>query len=166
MKKEIEFITKTSLLLALALVVQIGLAPFAQPVVGPLVNMILLLAVLLVGPGSAITVGILTPVIAFLVGIMGLLPILPIIMLGNGVYALVFWKVGKSNRLVGVLFAAAGKFIAMTTGVRIVTFLFLPNLPAPVAAALSFPQLYTALLGGSIGLLVYQYLPKRMGEAR
>ncbi|MBF7096810.1 ECF transporter S component [Alkalibacter mobilis] len=164
MSREVEFITKTGLLLALALVIQIGLAPFAQPVVGPLINMLLILSVILVGPWGAVVVGSLTPIIAFLVGIMGLFPVVPVIILGNCAYSLVFWVFGRKNRIIGLIIAAVLKFIVLAGGVRLLAMFFMPNLPAPVIATLSLPQLYTALVGGSVALLVVHYLPKRMVE--
>ncbi|MBA7583593.1 hypothetical protein ES708_25539 [subsurface metagenome] len=56
------------LLLAVALVVQMG--GFPQPITGPLVNTILYLAALLVGSWSGIIIGICTPVMAFMRGIL------------------------------------------------------------------------------------------------
>lgn len=166
MNKNVEFITKTALLMAVALVIQIGLAPFAQPVVGPLVNMVLLLSVVLVGPWGAVIVGCMTPIIAFLLGIMPLLPVIPVIMLGNCAYVLVFNAAGQKNRIIGVAAAALMKFLLLAGGVRFLVMFFLPNLPAPVVVALSLPQLYTALIGGALAMVIARYLPKRMIEAR
>lgn len=162
MSKEVGFITKTGLMLALALMIQIGLAPFAQPVVGPLINMILLLSVVLVGPWGALVVGTLTPIVAFSVGIIALLPLIPVIILGNGIYALSFWAVGQKNRMIGLIVAAVLKFLALAGGVRILAMFFVPNLPAAVIAAFSIPQLYTALIGGLVTILIIHYLPKKM----
>jgi hypothetical protein len=162
MSREVGFITKTGLMLALALMIQIGLAPFAQPVVGPLINMILLLTVVLVGPWGAVVVGTLTPIVAFSVGIVGLLPIVPVIILGNGIYALSFWAIGQKNRLFGLIVAAILKFLTLAVGVRILAMFFVPNLPAALIAAFSIPQLYTALIGGFVAILIIHYLPKKM----
>lgn len=162
MNKDVAFITKTGLLLALALVIQIVLAPFAQPVVGPLINMVLLLSVVLVGPWGAAIIGCLTPLVAFFVGIMGLLPVIPIIMLGNCSYVIVIHALGRKNRVSGLVTAALTKFTLMAAGVRLLAMFFVPNLPAPIILALSVPQLYTALIGGAVGLLVLHYLPKEM----
>lgn len=162
MGKEVNFITKTGLLLALALVIQIGLAPFAQPVVGPLVNMVLLLSVAVVGPLGAAMVGGLTPIVAFLVGIMTLLPVLPVIMMGNVVFVMVLWISRRWSPVIGVMLAALAKFSVMAVGVRILASAFLTNLPPPVIATLSLPQLSSALLGGFMGVLVLRYLPKSL----
>lgn len=160
MGKDAIFITKTGLLLAVALGIQIGLAPFAQPVVGPLVNMVLLLAVVSVGPVGAIMIGSLTPIIAFAVGVLGFLPLVPIVIAGNSAFALAFWMAGKKNRILGVLTAALSKFFLMAAGVRILAAVFLPNLPPPITAAMSLPQLYTALIGGFLGIFILRYLPE------
>jgi uncharacterized membrane protein YgaE (UPF0421/DUF939 family) len=39
---------------------------------------------------------------------------------------------------------------------------FVPNLPAALIAAFSIPQLYTALIGGFVAILIIHYLPKKM----
>ncbi len=70
-----KYMVRTALLLALALVFQIGFSQFAQPVVGPLVNMTLFIATITVGTISAIIVGSLTPLVAFMLGIMPLFPV-------------------------------------------------------------------------------------------
>jgi len=53
---KIKFITRTGILLAVALVVQMGGLP--QPITGPLINTVLYLAALLVGSWSGIIIGI------------------------------------------------------------------------------------------------------------
>ena len=83
-------LTRTAVLLALALVFQIGFTQFAQPAVGPLVNMTLLVAAVVVGSIPAIIIGCLTPLMAFLLGIMPLLPLVPFIMLGNAILIVSF----------------------------------------------------------------------------
>lgn len=61
-------LVQTGLMLALALVFQVGFASFAQVAVGPLVNMVLIITAIMVSPISAILVGVLTPLVAFLMG--------------------------------------------------------------------------------------------------
>ena len=65
---KIKFITRTGILLAVALVVQMG--GFPQSITGPIINTVLYLSVLLVGSWSGIIIGICTPVIAFMRGIL------------------------------------------------------------------------------------------------
>ena len=90
MKHNMNHFTRTAVLLSLALIFQIGFNQFAQPAVGPLVNMTLIVATLIVGPLSATLIGVLTPLVAFLLGIMPLLPIVPFIMIGNAIFVFSF----------------------------------------------------------------------------
>ena len=155
-------ITKSAVLLALALIFQVGFMPFAQPVVGPLVNMVLLVAVLTTGPVTACFIGCLTPVAAFSLGIMPIFPVVPVIMLGNLLYVLTFSLLKQKSLLAGVAGAAVVKTLAMAVTIRLLAKYLVPLLPMPIIAALSMPQLYTALLGGAMALLVNRYLPKQM----
>lgn len=155
-------VTKSAVLLALALIFQVGFTPFAQPVVGPLVNMILLVAVITTGPATACFIGCLTPVAAFSLGIMPVLPAVPVIMLGNLFYVLTFYVLKQKNLFAGVAGAAVLKTLVMAGSIRLLAKYLVPYLPVPLIAALSLPQLYTALLGGGMALLVNRYLPKQM----
>ena len=65
---KIKFITRTGILLAVALIIQMG--GFPQSITGPIINTVLYLSVLLVGSWSGIIIGICTPVIAFMRGIL------------------------------------------------------------------------------------------------
>jgi len=161
----IAVLVKTSLLLCIALIFQLGLAPFAQPLVGPAVNMVLLLAVLLLGNGPALLIGFSTPLIAFAVGIMPVVLVVPIIMLGNALYILSFsFLYKRTHRFAALLVAALAKTGVMALTIRLFAYLFLPNLPPRIISALSLPQLYTALMGGFLALLVYRYLPQNRIE--
>ncbi len=161
-ERRTEKITKSAVLLSLALIFQIGFTPFAQPVVGPLVNMVLLLAVITVGPATACFIGCLTPMAAYALGIMPILPIVPVIMLGNTLYVLTFFILKNINLVVGIAGAAMVKTILMTVTVRLLAIYLFPALPPQVIAALSIPQLYSALLGGGMAFLISSYLPKKM----
>lgn len=160
--KKTDKITKSAVLLALALIFQVGFTPFAQPVVGPLVNMVLLVAVITTGPSTACFIGCLTPVAAFSLGIMPVLPVVPVIMLGNLLYVLTFYSLKQKSLLAGVAAAAVVKTLVMAVTIRLLAKYLVPLLPIPIIAALSLPQLYTALLGGAMALLVNRYLPKQL----
>ena len=160
-RSETALLTKTAVLLALALVFQIGFSAFAQPVVGPLVNMVLILAVLTVNPGAAVTIGCLTPLAAYMLGIMPLLPVLPVIMIGNLSLVLVFHGFFQRNQWLAVLSGALVKFVVMALLIRFIAFTIFPGIPTPIIAAFSLPQFYTALVGGIMALIIYRYLPQK-----
>ena len=68
MNKKIRWITETALLLALLIVLQSVTKSFGQFVTGSCVNAVLALAALLTGLGSGITIAVISPVLAFLLG--------------------------------------------------------------------------------------------------
>jgi len=166
MKKKMSasYIARTGILLALALLFQVGFQSFAQPAVGPLVNMVLILAALTVGPASGVIVGCFTPLVAFLLGIMPLFPLVPVIMLGNTLYVIVFEAIRKPmaryGEFAGVVIASGVKYAFLAFSVRKLLVLFMPKVPPQIVAAFSLPQLYTALVGGMLALLVYKLFKK------
>ncbi len=158
-------IVMTGMMLALALVFQIGFRQFAQPLVGPLVNMTLILTTLYVGASSGVLVGIITPVIALMMGIIGMPLLVPFIAIGNCLLVVAF---DGTNKLLGKIAwkhipaVAAGaifKFIFLYIGVRYLLSLFIPKVPAPLLSTFGIAQLYTALVGGSVAIILYRLIP-------
>lgn len=157
-------IVRTGMFLAVALVFQIGFRQFSQPVVGSLVNMTLLLATLIIGPVRAVIIGTLTPVIAFLLGIIGIPFLVPIIAVGNAVMIGVFYGVKKGMRhkvalWVGLVVAAVFKFAFLFVAVRSLLTVVMSKVPDPVLATFSLPQLTTAMVGGTLAVVLYKLLP-------
>lgn len=150
---KIKFITRTGILLAVALVVQMG--GFPQPITGPLINTVLYLSALLVGGWSGIIIGICTPVIAFMRGILPapLGPMIPFIALGNGVLVVVFSLLKGKNKILGIIAASLVKYLILFTAVS-----YIIDVPDKIAKVMSLPQLFTALSGGVIAILVYKAL--------
>jgi len=150
---------QTSLMIALALVFQIGFASFAQPVVGPMVNMVLFVTTALISPLAGVVVGIVTPLVAFVVGMMPLLPLVPIIMIGNSILVVTFgycynqsWM--KYGEYYGLIVAALFKFLFLTTAVQHLLPLLVPKVPGPIITAMGFNQFITAIIGGIIALVI------------
>lgn len=168
MKITTKIITRSALILALAVAVQMLRLP--QPFTGPAVNTLLFLATGIVGPISAILIGLLTPLFAFIFGIMALPPLIPVIMAGNATLAIVFALLLKRPYL-GVIIAALAKFAVMAVSVQyILPVLLKITLKATLVQAFTYPQLYTALVGGAVALIILQGLkwmknkPDLMGE--
>ena len=149
----IKWLTRSAILLAVALVFQLG--GFPQFITGPVINTVLYLAVILVGVSSGILIGILTPVIAFMTGILPpvLAPMIPFIAIGNGLLAVVFSLLKPVNSVLGVLGASIIKF-----GLLAIAVTFLVDVPGPVAQMMSTPQLITAIAGGIFALIIYKGL--------
>jgi hypothetical protein len=149
------YLTRTAILLAIVIAVQF--LRIHQFVTGPLVNAVLLIAASMVGIGSGVLIGLLTPVVAFAVGILPqpLAPAIPGIMAGNAVLVITFgllsrlWRPGKGGSYLGIAAGAVLKYLILAGVVR-----FLIRVPPPVAVSLQLPQSFTALAGGVIALIV------------
>ena len=150
---KIKFITRTGILLAVALAIQMG--GFPQPVTGPLINTVLYLSALLVGSWSGVIIGICTPVIAFMRGILPapLGPMIPFIALGNGILVIVFSLLKGKNQVLGIILASMVKYLILFTAVS-----YIVDVPDKIAQIMSLPQLFTALSGGAIAILAYKAL--------
>jgi hypothetical protein len=144
-------ITRIALLLALALTVQ---QLKIQWLTGPAINAILLLAAAYTNIYSASILGMITPIMALLFGIMPIAVVVPFIMISNVLYIVVYkWQYSK-NYFVAISTASIAKFLVLTTAVK-----FIISVPPGVAYALSTPQLFTAVTGGIIATIIIRYLP-------
>ncbi len=147
-----KMLTRSAIILALAIAVQSVRLP--QYVTGPVINALLFFAAAIIGPVSAVLIGLLTPVIAFAFGIMPLAPAVPVIILGNAVLAIVFGLLIKKP-YVAVVVAALAKYGIMFISVTYLLPLLLNiTLPPKLIATLTTPQLFTALGGGVLALAV------------
>ena len=164
MNPAVQFITRTGVLLAIALAVQFMRLP--QPVTGPLVNAILLLAAIYVGVSSGIIIGLFTPLVAFFVGILAppLAPLIPVIMAANAILVAVFYGVGKYyNKYLAAVVAAVAKFLTFYVSLNYVLVFLGITLPPALVAAFGLPQLITALVGGFVAALIaHRYPPKSL----
>ena len=118
MNKKIRQITESAVLLALLVCLQALTKPMGQLVTGSCVNVILAVTALVAGLSSAVVVALVSPVLAFLLGIAPQILTVPAIMVGNAVYVvLLFVIAGKSKNIVrkiaAWLVAAAAKFAAL-----------------------------------------------------
>ena len=179
MKRSIRWITETAVLLALLLSLQAITKPMGQLFTGSCVNTVLAIAVLMGGLGSGMTIAVISPVLAFLLGIAPQILTVPAIMAGNTVYVLLLHcladPTGKkiTQNILAWCLAAGAKFLTLYFLVAKVICGFLSQtlmdagtLKAPMLKALpdtfSWPQLFTALIGGGIALLITPILRKAL----
>lgn len=189
MKKTIRWITETAVLLALLICLQwVGsMIPnqlAKQLITGTMVNCVLAVAALYAGYGSGVTVALVSPVFAFLLGIAPqIITVLPI-MAGNVCYVvllrLIAGRRGRPFRKqpVALAVAAAVKFAVLyVLVVKIVCGVAAGDLlgqklgdqvllAEPMLKMLpvmfSWPQLVTALSGGIIALAITPALRKAL----
>lgn len=176
MEKKIRWVTRTGIMLALLVVGQAVTKGFGQLVTGTCVNAILAVTVLTGGLGCGLTVALISPLLAWLLGIAPQILTVPAIMVGNGVYVWILsWLAGRTcgagRYILGWLAAAIAKFAVLYTLVRwaICGFLAEPLLHSGMLktpmlqvlpATFGWMQLVTALLGGGVAILVVPVLRK------
>ncbi len=146
MKIQTKDIVRTGLLAALAVALQAMNLP--QPVTGPGVNAILFVASIFVGPLSGAVVGVITPWMGLLMGIVKLAPVVPVVIAGNVTLCLVSGYLAKFNRYLAMGAAAVLKYGVMTLGIK---YVISTGVKVPAAAYTTFTitQLFTAL-GGAV----------------
>ena len=175
MKTKTLWITQTAVMLALLVVLQGLTKPFGQFVTGSCVNAVLAAAVLIGGFWSGAAVAVISPFVAFLVGIgPQLLPIVPAIAAGNLVFVGALHLIhGPAPKLLGKalawLGASFGKFAALYLLVVQLLCRVLPLKQPQIdtfTAMFSFPQLITALIGGGIAILIVPVLKKALHKVQ
>ena len=179
MNKKIRWITETAVMLALLVSLQAITKPLGQFVTGSCVNAVLAVTVLVAGLYSGITVAVISPVLAYLLGIAPQILTVPAIMVGNTVYVVLLSLIaGKNSRslsrqVAAWAVAAFAKFamlyaivVWLICGVFSKALLEAGTLKPPMLkllpATFSWPQLFTALIGGAIALLIVPVLRKAL----
>lgn len=176
--KKIRLITETAVMLALLIVLQWVTKPLGQLVTGSCVNTVLAVSVLFTGLGSGITIAMISPVFAYLLGIAPQLVTVPPIMIGNTVFVILLCLLisnGNSSwkKVIAWLTAAAAKYLVLNflvatiiCGLASGTLMNMGVLKAPMLEMLpvmfSLPQLYTALIGGGLALVIVPMLKKAL----
>ena len=179
MNKKLRWITETAIMLALLVTLQALTKPMGQLVTGSCVNAVLAVSALVGGLGCGLTVAVVSPVLAFLLGIAAQPVTVPAIMAGNIVYVVLLVvlvdRTGKSpvKQVTAWLVAAAAKFATLygvvaglICGVLADALLASGTLKTPMLKVLpvtfGWPQLVTALIGGAVALLVLPVLRKAL----
>lgn len=158
MRLDVRMMTRTAIPLGLVLAFQsMGLA---QPITGPVINAVLFVTTAVTGTLSGLLIGSVTPWVAYITGLMKIAPAVPVIMLGNLSLVVVFALLSRFNRYVAAVIASVTKWLVMTAGVK---YIVAPQIkiPAPAYVSLTIMQLWTALGGALLGLLVIASLTAR-----
>ena len=179
MNKKIRWITETAIMLALLVTLQALTKPMGQLVTGSCVNAVLAISALVGGLSCGITVALISPVMAFLLGIAPQILTVPAIMVGNTVYVVLLSLLadgtGKNlvKQAIAWIVAAAAKFgalylvvVKIICGVMAPSLLEAGTLKEPMLKALpatfSWPQLFTALIGGAVALAIAPVVKKAL----
>lgn len=172
------WLTQTAILLAMLIVLQAATKSLGQLVTGSCVNAVLAIAAMFGGLWCGVVIAVISPVLAFLLGIAPQLVTVPAIMVGNTVFVLLLHFLSGQDiwkRIVAWLVAAAAKFAALYAlvvwlicGVLSEGLLEAGLLKAPMLKMLptmfSLPQLFTALIGGGVAMLMVPVLKKALNK--
>lgn len=176
MRKRIKWITETAVFLALLITLQAFTKGFGQLVTGSCVNALLATAALVGGLGCGMTVALLSPIMAFLLGVAPQILTVPAIMAGNAVFVtLLCLLMGRTlwRAVVAWLVAAVAKFALLYGAVAwlicgvfsqslLSAGLLKPPMVAALPATFGVAQLITALIGGAVALLITPVLRKAL----
>lgn len=176
MKKSVLWLTETAVMLAVLITMQMITKPMGQIVTGTCVNAVLGITALVCGVSSGAVVALISPIMAFLLGIAPQILTVPAIMIGNFVLVLVLSWRRKNQRSTGIALlrcvcAAVAKFavlyilvVQLICNIAAEYFLQSGTLMPPMVKVLSttfaWPQLITALLGGLIATWIAPLLRK------
>lgn len=168
------WITRTAIFAALLIIVQFITAPMGnQFITGSCVNFILIASVMTCGMASGVTVAVISPILAKLVGIGPLWILIPFVALGNVALCLVWHYVNKKEGLdqkagyvISIIAGALLKFVVLFIGIGCIAVPVILKLPDPQAKLIttmfSWPQLITALIGGIIAFFVVPPLKRSL----
>ncbi len=173
-QSRIRWITQTAILLAMLIVLQAATKSFGQLVTGSCVNTVLAVAALFAGLWSGMVIALVSPMLAFLLGIAPQAVTVPAIMVGNTIFVVALhFLSGKAiwRKLLAWLVAAVAKFASLyglvvwlICGLLSQELLEAGLLKAPMLNMLptmfSLPQLFTALIGGGLAMVVVPVLQK------
>lgn len=168
MNNQVRNLVRSSLFLAIAVVFQMTIKQ--TPVVGPVVNAVLILTTYICGIPWGIYVGILTPLLAFATGTLNaaLGPFVPFIMAGNAILVFffgVFKTKEKYGKYLGLIIGALLKYLFLYLSATNLVSLFKLGIPQKLVKNLTvvmgIPQFYHALIGGTLAVLIIELLKKR-----
>lgn len=176
MNKNVLWITRTALFTALLIVMQAATATFGNTLItGSIVNLILIISVMICGSASGLAVAAISPACAKFFGIGPLWSLIPFIIAGNLVLALVWNLIGNRglenkhiSYIIAMLAGAVAKFFVLYIGIVRIAIPLLLQLPEPQAAVISstfsIRQLFTALIGGGLALVILPVLQNALKD--
>ena len=145
--------------------------PLGQFVTGSCVNLVLGVSALVGGLWCGLTVALVSPFFAFLLGIgPAFLPIVPMVAVGNMVLVVILHLLASRDKIaarsyLAVAVGAVTKFLALWL---LIVKLVLPTLGlaekqvAAISASFSWPQLVTAAIGGVLAVTIAPLIRKAL----
>lgn len=161
MNKKIRFVTRTAILLAIAILFQfIGqyIPTYNNFIVGPVVNAVLIVATEVTGVFSGLTISVIAPLVSAVTNKSALAPVVlafsPFIMSGNAILVLCYGLLKKKNKILAIGVGAVAKAAFLYGSISLFTNIMKLNdkVSMVLTNLFSWPQLVTAVIGGIIAL--------------
>ncbi len=170
MRNKTRFLARTALLLAVAIAFQLfgKLIPYNNFIVGPVVNAVLLVATAAAGVWSGVSISVIAPLVSAFTNKAPIAPLVlgfsPFIIIGNIIIVLSFHFLRKKNGILGVAAGSVLKFGFLYAAISVFTSLvdMKPQAAATLTGLFSWPQLFTALAGGAIALVILKLAGKSL----
>lgn len=145
-----------------------------QFLTGPIVNALLILSLLNLGKDKAFFLSLIPSSVALANGLLplALAPMLPFIMISNCLYLIVFSKIYQdkaelAKNFLAVLTASLFKSIFLFLIAKLIMEgLLVSPLSSRIAGMMSWPQLWTAFIGGILALFIQNNLEKIYASKR
>ena len=171
MNNRTKFITRTALLLAVAIAFQLlgrVLGPYNNFIVGPVVNAVLIISTAIAGFWSGVAIAVIAPLVSAFTNKAAIAPLVlafsPFIIIGNIIIAAAFAILKKKSKIAAIAIGAVVKFAFLFAAISIFTSIvkMKPQIAATLTNLFSWPQLVTALIGGVIALVVLAAVGKSL----
>lgn len=166
-----KFITRTALLLAVAIAFQLlgrVLGPYNNFIVGPVVNAVLIVAAAIAGFWSGVAIAVIAPLVSAFTNKAAIAPLVlafsPFIILGNVIIVASFHLLKKKGKIAAIAIGAVLKSAFLYAAISLFTSLvqMQPKVAVSLTNLFSWPQLVTALIGGAIALAVLAALGRSL----
>lgn len=172
MDNRIRFLTRTALLLAVAIAFQFfgRFIPYNQFIVGPIVNAVLIVATFTAGIWSGTAIAVIAPLVSAFTNKAAIAPLIigfsPFIIIGNFIIVLAFYLLRKRNRYLGVAAGAVCKFAFLYASISVFTNIvnMKPQIAETLTIMFSWSQLLTAAIGGALALAIIQLAGKSLEQ--
>ena len=172
MNNRTQFLTRTALLLAVAIAFQIfgRFIPYNQFIVGPIVNAVLIVATYTAGIWSGTSIAVIAPLVSAFTNKAAIAPLIiafsPFIIIGNFIIVLAFYLLRKKNRYVGVAAGAVCKFAFLYAAISVFTSVveMKPQVAVTLTGLFSWSQLLTAVIGGILALVIIKLAGKSLEQ--
>jgi len=168
---DLDWVKVVKLIVSILFAAAVIFLQMPQLITGIIINMILILVADRLGTNKAMLLGMITPIIAAFSGVLPitLMAMIPFIAVSNAVFVSSYNILAGRGRMPAVIFAAALKFCLLYAAVNLLLLrpltvfdgkIYSVGVSQAVAFMMGWPQAVTALIGGTLAVLILDHLYK------